>query len=60
MPVQGYFNGFGGKVEQGETVTEAAHREVHTRPFSPCSDPVFREPHNQTSASKASTTQVEP
>jgi hypothetical protein len=25
---QGYFNGFGGKVEAGETITQAAHREV--------------------------------
>jgi 8-oxo-dGTP pyrophosphatase MutT (NUDIX family) len=32
VPVQGYFNGFGGKVEQGETVTEAAHREVQHLP----------------------------
>lgn len=26
--VQGYYNGFGGKVEPGETIAEAAHREV--------------------------------
>lgn len=25
---QGYYNGFGGKVEPGETIAEAAHREV--------------------------------
>lgn len=26
---EGYFNGFGGKVEPGETVLQAAHRELH-------------------------------
>jgi 8-oxo-dGTP pyrophosphatase MutT (NUDIX family) len=24
----GYYNGFGGKVEPGETIAQAAHREV--------------------------------
>jgi 8-oxo-dGTP pyrophosphatase MutT (NUDIX family) len=28
LACQGYFNGFGGKVEAGETVLQAAHREL--------------------------------
>lgn len=33
--IAGYYNGFGGKVEPGESIAEAAEREVSPRPASP-------------------------